>query len=209
MPFVVPERVPWRMMYNTLNSKFTSEVQTSHNLDQYNQHFLAQKIFNRPDFADDFSNMSVSWAQFNKVQRSAGSPAQTYSGRYELKPHIILNLAGGPSWSAVHILAVVRGSDGAYQEASEDLLEQGVRSSPLWFVGMTHLLHSGHNKCLQCFESTRLIFGFIGKQHLHLILKDRPNGTFLLRFSDSEIGGITIAYVSATESRCRVSSASA
>lgn len=67
VPFVVPERVPWRMMYNTLNSKFTSEVQTNHNLDQYNQHFLAQKIFNKPDFADDFSNMSVSWAQFNKV----------------------------------------------------------------------------------------------------------------------------------------------
>lgn len=114
----------------------------------------------------------------------------------------ILNLAGGPSWSAVHILAVVRGSDGAYQEASEDLLEQGVRRLPLWFSGITHLLHSGHNKCLQSFKSTRLIFGFIGKQHLHLILKDRPNGTFLLRFSDSEIGGITIAYVSATESRC-------
>ncbi len=52
------------------------------------------------------------------------------------------------------------------------------------------------------FCSTRLIFGFIGKQHLHLILKDRPNGTFLLRFSDSEIGGITIAYVSASESKC-------
>ena len=51
------------------------------------------------------------------------------------------------------------------------------------------------------FCSTRLIFGFIGKQHLHLILKDRPNGTFLLRFSDSEIGGITIAYVSASESK--------
>lgn len=52
------------------------------------------------------------------------------------------------------------------------------------------------------FCSLRLIFGFIGKQHLHLILKDRPNGTFLLRFSDSEIGGITIAYVSVSESKC-------
>lgn len=51
------------------------------------------------------------------------------------------------------------------------------------------------------FCSTRLIFGFIGKQHLHLILKERSNGTFLLRFSDSEIGGITIAYVSASESK--------
>lgn len=67
VPFVVPERVPWRMMYSTLNSKFTAEVQTQHNLDQYNQHFLAQKIFDKPDFADDFSNMMVSWAQFNKV----------------------------------------------------------------------------------------------------------------------------------------------
>lgn len=56
---------------------------------------------------------------------------------------------------------------------------------------------SGH---LHCFGFSRLIFGFIGKQHLHLILKDKPNGTFLLRFSDSEIGGITIAYVSTTDS---------
>lgn len=61
--------------------------------------------------------------------------------------------------------------------------------------------HRAHRASLM-FGSARLIFGFIGKQHLHLILKDRPNGTFLLRFSDSEIGGITIAYVSATESKC-------
>lgn len=40
---------------------------TEHNLDQYNQHFLAQKIFDKPDFSDDFSNILVSWAQFNKV----------------------------------------------------------------------------------------------------------------------------------------------
>lgn len=80
MPFVVPERVPWRMMYSTLNSKFISEVQTKHNLDQYNQHFLAQKIFDKPDFADDFSNMLVSWAQFNKVHTSISSLAQIYTG---------------------------------------------------------------------------------------------------------------------------------
>lgn len=142
VPFVVPERVPWRMMYSTLNSKFTSEVQTSHNLDQYNQHFLAQKIFNKPDFADDFSNMSVSWSQFNK---------EVLPGR----PFTF--------WQ--------------------------------WFEGVMELT----KKHLKNYWSEGLIFGFIGKQHLHLILKDRPNGTFLLRFSDSEIGGITIAYVSATE----------
>ncbi|XP_069382078.1 signal transducer and activator of transcription 6 [Paralichthys olivaceus] len=142
VPFVVPERVPWRMMYSTLNSKFTSEVQTQHNLDHYNQHFLAQKIFDKPDFADDFSNMMVSWAQFNK---------EVLPGR----PFTF--------WQ--------------------------------WFEGVMELT----KKHLKTYWSEGLIFGFIGKQHLHLILKDRPNGTFLLRFSDSEIGGITIAYVSANE----------
>ncbi|XP_071332204.1 signal transducer and activator of transcription 6 isoform X1 [Trachinotus anak] len=142
VPFVVPERVPWRMMYSTLNSKFTSEVQTQHNLDHYNQHFLAQKIFDKPDFADDFSNMMVSWAQFNK---------EVLPGR----PFTF--------WQ--------------------------------WFEGVMDLT----KKHLKTYWSEGLIFGFIGKQHLHLILKDRPNGTFLLRFSDSEIGGITIAYVSASE----------
>ncbi|XP_034445683.1 signal transducer and activator of transcription 6 [Hippoglossus hippoglossus] len=142
VPFVVPERVPWRMMYSTLNSKFTSEVQTKHNLDHYNQHFLAQKIFDKPDFADDFSNMMVSWAQFNK---------EVLPGR----PFTF--------WQ--------------------------------WFEGVMDL----SKKHLKTYWSEGLIFGFIGKQHLHLILKDRLNGTFLLRFSDSEIGGITIAYVSATD----------
>ncbi|XP_026189505.1 signal transducer and activator of transcription 6 isoform X2 [Mastacembelus armatus] len=142
MPFVVPERVPWRMMYSTLNSKFTSEVQTQHGLDHYNQHFLAQKIFDKPDFAEDYSNMMVSWAQFNK---------EVLPGR----PFTF--------WQ--------------------------------WFEGVMELT----KKHLKTYWSEGLIFGFIGKQHLHLILKDRPNGTFLLRFSDSEIGGITIAYVSASE----------
>ncbi|XP_068996980.1 signal transducer and activator of transcription 6 [Embiotoca jacksoni] len=142
VPFVVPERVPWSMMYNTLNSKFTSEVQTHHNLDQYNQLFLAQKIFDKPDFAEDFSNNMVSWAQFNKEVL----PGRTFT-----------------FWQ--------------------------------WFEGVLEL----SKKHLKTYWSEGLIFGFIGKQHLHLILKDRPNGTFLLRFSDSEIGGITIAYVSANE----------
>ncbi|XP_061661878.1 signal transducer and activator of transcription 6 isoform X6 [Syngnathoides biaculeatus] len=64
-----------------------------------------------------------------------------------------------------------------------------------WFEGVMDLT----KKQLRTYWSDGLIFGFIGKQHLHLILKERPNGTFLLRFSDSEIGGITIAYVAAAE----------
>uniref|UniRef100_A0A8C5HDX8 Signal transducer and activator of transcription n=1 Tax=Gouania willdenowi TaxID=441366 RepID=A0A8C5HDX8_GOUWI len=137
VPFMVPERVSWRMMYNTLNSKFTSEVQTKHNLDQYHQHFLAQKIFN--NCVDDFSNMMVSWFQFNKEVL----PGRTFT-----------------FWQ--------------------------------WFEGVIELT----KKHLRTYWSEGLIFGFIGKQHLHLILQNSPNGTFLLRFSDSEIGGITIAYVS-------------
>merc|ERR1719219_3219541 len=41
------------------------------------------------------------------------------------------------------------------------------------------------------------IMGFVSKQEVEQILLDNlmVNGTFILRFSDSEIGGITIAYV--------------
>uniref|UniRef100_A0A4W4EAS8 Signal transducer and activator of transcription n=1 Tax=Electrophorus electricus TaxID=8005 RepID=A0A4W4EAS8_ELEEL len=60
-----------------------------------------------------------------------------------------------------------------------------------WFEGVIDLT----KKCLKAYWTEGLIFGFIGKQHLHVILQNKPNGTFLLRFSDSEIGGITIAYV--------------
>lgn len=39
------------------------------------------------------------------------------------------------------------------------------------------------------------ILGFVNKQQAQDMLMSKPNGTFLLRFSDSEIGGITIAWV--------------
>lgn len=42
---------------------------------------------------------------------------------------------------------------------------------------------------------SRLIIGFISKQKSQEWLLMKPNGTFLLRFSDSEVGGITIAWV--------------
>lgn len=145
-PFVVPDRVPWRQMCNTLNIKFTSEVNTQHNLNEYNLLFLAQKIFDKHDICD-FGNMFVSWSQFNK---------ETLPGR----PFTF--------WQ--------------------------------WFEGVMELT----KKYLHSYWSDRLIFGFIGKQHLHVILKDRPPGTFLLRFSDSEIGAITIAYVSVSENVAKV-----
>ncbi|KAJ8370031.1 hypothetical protein SKAU_G00100590 [Synaphobranchus kaupii] len=146
VPFVVPERVPWKQMCLTLDSKFRLEVQTQRYLDPCNQHFLAQKIFDKPDISGDFSNMMVSWAQFNK----------------EVLPGRAFTF-----WQ--------------------------------WFDGVMELT----KKHLKSYWGERLIFGFIGKQQLHLYLQDCPDGTFLLRFSDSEIGGITIAYVAPCENRGR------
>lgn len=40
------------------------------------------------------------------------------------------------------------------------------------------------------------ILGFIRKKEAEEMLAKCPKGTFLLRFSDSELGGITIAWVS-------------
>lgn len=45
------------------------------------------------------------------------------------------------------------------------------------------------------FVLRRAILGFVNKQQAQDMLMSKPNGTFLLRFSDSEIGGITIAWV--------------
>ncbi|KAK3547842.1 hypothetical protein QTP86_031969 [Hemibagrus guttatus] len=138
IPFVVPDRVPWSQMSEALSSKFMSEVQTTHALDRVNLHCLAQKIFDKTDNSEDFSNAPVSWAQFNKE--------------------------------------VLPGRNFTFWQ---------------WFEGVIDLT----KKCLKAYWSDGLILGFIGKQHLHVILQNQPSGTFLLRFSDSEIGGITIAYV--------------
>ena len=43
------------------------------------------------------------------------------------------------------------------------------------------------------FNST--IVGFIGRKQTEDLLKQCLRGTFMLRFSDSELGGVTIAWV--------------
>ncbi|MGH0123148.1 UNVERIFIED_CONTAM: hypothetical protein FKN15_078243 [Acipenser sinensis] len=146
IPFVVPDRVSWQQMCDTLNTKFMSEVQTPRRLDNDNFRFLAQKIFDEPDISGDFQNRMVSWSQFNK---------EVLPGR------------GFTFWQ--------------------------------WFDGVMELT----KRHLKNYWTDRLIFGFIGKQYLHLLLQQSEDGTFLLRFSDSEIGGITIAYVTTTDTGSR------
>ncbi|XP_077153826.1 signal transducer and activator of transcription 6 isoform X2 [Ranitomeya variabilis] len=60
-----------------------------------------------------------------------------------------------------------------------------------WFDGVMDLT----KKYLKDYWSDGLIMGFVSKQYVHKLLSVEPSGTFLLRFSDSEIGGITIAHV--------------
>ncbi|XP_031421647.1 signal transducer and activator of transcription 6 isoform X2 [Clupea harengus] len=146
IPFVVPERVLWLQMSMTLSRKFMSEVGTQRCLDENNLHFLAQKVFNKPDITEDFNTKHVTWSQFNKE--------------------------------------VMHGRPFTFWQ---------------WFDGVMELT----KKHLVRYWSDGLIFGFIGKQHLHVILQNKQNGTFLLRFSDSEIGGITIAYVALAENGIR------
>lgn len=45
----------------------------------------------------------------------------------------------------------------------------------------------------------RFILGFVRKKQAEEMLEQCVNGTFLLRFSDSELGGIVIAWVGTTE----------
>ena len=39
------------------------------------------------------------------------------------------------------------------------------------------------------------IMGFVGRKYAEDLLKASASGTFLLRFSDSELGGVTIAWM--------------
>ena len=48
-------------------------------------------------------------------------------------------------------------------------------------------------------KDNRVIYGFISRKKAEDLLVSRPNGTFLLRYSDSELGCVSIAYV--TEDR--------
>lgn len=55
-------------------------------------------------------------------------------------------------------------------------------------------------------SSFRAILGFVNKQQAQDMLMSKPNGTFLLRFSDSEIGGITIAWVAENPNKAGMTS---
>lgn len=59
-----------------------------------------------------------------------------------------------------------------------------------WFWAVMRLM-----KDLKLHWNDGYIMGFVTKTESQDMLMSKPNGTFLLRFSDSELGGITIAWV--------------
>lgn len=48
---------------------------------------------------------------------------------------------------------------------------------------------------MPCCGVYRYIMGFVSKEMERALLKDRESGTFLLRFSESHLGGITFTWV--------------
>jgi len=60
-----------------------------------------------------------------------------------------------------------------------------------WFHRILLLTQQHLSKLWQA----RYVMGFVTKQAAEQMLLSKPSGTFLLRFSDSELGGVTIAYV--------------
>uniref|UniRef100_UPI00358E64A9 signal transducer and activator of transcription 5B-like isoform X2 n=1 Tax=Myxine glutinosa TaxID=7769 RepID=UPI00358E64A9 len=66
-----------------------------------------------------------------------------------------------------------------------------------WFDGVMELT----KRHLKQHWNDGAILGFVNKQQAQDMLLSKPNGTFLLRYSDSEIGGITIAWVADNPSK--------
>lgn len=139
VPFVVPDKVVWSQLCETLDMKYKAEMHSARGLSEDNLVFLAQKAFssssNNPE---DYRNMTMSWAQFNRESL----PGRNFT-----------------FWQ--------------------------------WFDGVVELM----KKHLKPHWNDGAILGFVNKQQAQDMLMSKPNGTFLLRFSDSEIGGITIAWV--------------
>ena len=59
-----------------------------------------------------------------------------------------------------------------------------------WFYRALELTHYR----MKDLWKDRYIMGFVDKGAAQRILMERPVGSFLLRFSDSELGGVTIAF---------------
>ncbi|XP_032786524.2 signal transducer and activator of transcription 5B isoform X1 [Daphnia magna] len=140
-PFVVPEKVPWSQVAETLSTKFRSA--TGRALTESNQRFLASKAFRNPNLqlplvGPEAGNLMLTWSQFCKEPL----PERNFT-----------------FWE--------------------------------WFYALMKLTREH----LRAPWMDNTIVGFIGRKQTEDLLKQCLRGTFMLRFSDSELGGVTIAWV--------------
>jgi len=141
-PFVVPEKVPWLQVANTLNMKFKASC--GRGLTEENLKFLAGKAFSFRNlgFNSDCSNLMITWSQFCK------EPLPDRSFTF---------------WEWFY--AVMK------------LTKEDLRG--MWMDGA--------------------LLGFVSRQQAEEYLRASEPGTFLIRFSDSELGGVTVAWFSLNE----------
>nr|AEL16992.1 signal transducer and activator of transcription long isoform [Bombyx mori] len=78
----------------------------------------------------------------------------------------------------------------SWTQFCKDALPERNFTSWEWFYMVVKVTRD----CLRTLWCDRLIMGFIQKKQAEDMLSKCPPGTFLLRFSDSELGGITIAW---------------
>eukprot|EP00095_Tigriopus_kingsejongensis_P006372 maker-scaffold42_size484952-snap-gene-3.26 protein:Tk06372 transcript:maker-scaffold42_size484952-snap-gene-3.26-mRNA-1 annotation:"signal transducer and activator of transcription 5b" len=135
-PFLVPDKVPWSQLANSLNVKF--KALCGRCLTEDNLRFLASKAFRSHGYHHDFSNAMISWSQFCK------EPLPDRSFTF---------------WDWYY--AVMK------------LTKEDLRG--LWIDGA--------------------LLGFISRQEAEEYLHKSENGTFIIRFSDSELGGVTVAWI--------------
>ncbi|KAK2713763.1 signal transducer and activator of transcription 5B-like isoform X2 [Artemia franciscana] len=134
IPFVVPDRVPWGQVSETLSTKF--KAATGRGLTSGNLKYLGSKAF-RNHNAGDNPNGIITWSQFCKEPL----PDRNFT-----------------FWE--------------------------------WFYAIKKLTREH----LRGPWVDNIIHGFISRNQTVDMLKLRPRGTFMLRYSDSELGGITIAW---------------
>ncbi|KAI1230293.1 hypothetical protein IHE44_0010259 [Lamprotornis superbus] len=196
VPFAVPDKVQWPQLCEALNMKFKAEVQSSRGLTKENLVFLAQKLFNSTSsHLEDYSSTTVSWSQFNRVNGL---------GSVQSRPVLVLvGLDGGIlTWESlslrccaqclcwvIKVQRLVKGVLIFWGFQQENLPGRNYTFWQ-WFDGVMEVL----KKHLKPHWNDGAILGFVNKQQAHDLLINKPDGTFLLRFSDSEIGGITIAW---------------
>lgn len=66
---------------------------------------------------------------------------------------------------------------------------------PYFVLFVWHITMTSETKLLFVWKLCSTIVGFIGRKQTEDLLKQCLRGTFMLRFSDSELGGVTIAWV--------------